>query len=165
MDRFEIRQYNGEKMINIREIKPDESSILSAMSDAVKWNNSPAECALLTNVDNMKGFFLECDGEIAGSIGVVTYEPQSMAFINLVIVKEEFRRRGVAQSLVEGLVAGLKAKNVRCLTLEVRASNEPAIGLYEKLGFKEVGRRKGYYSNPKEDALLMTVYFNKEEEA
>ena len=51
------------------------------------------------------------------------------------------------------------------MTLEVRESNTPAIGLYRKLGFEEVGRRKGYYTNPKEDAILMTVTFDKEEEA
>lgn len=39
--------------------------------------------------------------------------------------------------------------------LEVRASNEPAVSVYRKLGFEEVGRRKNYYRNPKEDALIM----------
>ena len=67
----------------------------------------------------------------------------------------DFRRRGVAQHLVEGLGAGLKEKDVRCLTLEVRASNDPAIALYQKLGFVQVGRRPNYYRNPKEDALIL----------
>ena len=44
MDRFEIRHCNGEKMIKIREMLPSEAPILSAMSDKVNWNNSPAEC-------------------------------------------------------------------------------------------------------------------------
>ena len=76
-----------------------------------------------------------------------------------IAVHPDFRRRGVAQSLVEGLVAGLKAKNVRCLTLEVRASNDPAIALYHKLGFVQVGRRPNYYRNPKEDALILRKEF------
>ncbi len=118
-------------MINIREIRPDESSVLSAMSDAVKWNNSPAECALLTNADNMKGFFLECDGEIAGSIGVVTYEPQSMAFINLVIVKEEFRRRGFATLLVEHALK--MTENYKTKKLHATPDGSK---VYAKLGFK-----------------------------
>ena len=72
-----------------------------------------------------------------------------------IAVHPDFRRRGVAQNLVEALVAGLKEKNVRCLTLEVRASNEPAIALYQKLGFIQVGRRPKYYRNPREDALIL----------
>ena len=43
----------------------------------------------------------------------------------------------------------------RCLTLEVRASNVPAIALYEKLGFSQAGRRPNYYRNPREDALIL----------
>ena len=76
-----------------------------------------------------------------------------------IAVHPDFRRRGVAQSLVEALVAGLKEKNVRCLTLEVRASNEPAIALYQKLGFVQVGRRPKYYRNPREDALILRKEF------
>lgn len=49
--------------------------------------------------------------------------------------------------------------NLAFLTLEVRASNDAAIGLYEKLGFQTVGRRKNYYAQEHEDALLMTAEF------
>ena len=65
------------------------------------------------------------------------------------------RRRGVAEALVKALVSDLKAQGSRCLTLEVRASNDPAKSLYEKLGFSQVGKRPGYYRNPKEDALIL----------
>lgn len=70
-------------------------------------------------------------------------------------VAPDYRRKGVGAALVEELIRQLKANQVTCLTLEVRVSNEPAIGLYEKLGFAEVGRRPGYYRNPKEDALIL----------
>ena len=46
------------------------------------------------------------------------------------------------------------------ITLEVRESNNAAIRLYEKLGYKEVGRRKNFYSDPTENAILMTMFFN-----
>ena len=72
-----------------------------------------------------------------------------------IAVSPDCRRKGVAQSLVEALIADLKEKDVHCLTLEVRASNEPAKALYGKLGFCEVGRRPNYYRNPKEDALIL----------
>jgi len=70
-------------------------------------------------------------------------------------VAPEHRRKGVAEGLVATLIAHLKSRDVTCLTLEVRVSNSPAIALYEKLGFVEVGRRPNYYHNPKEDALIL----------
>ena len=66
-----------------------------------------------------------------------------------------FRRQKIAEKLVLALIRALLEKNVRSLTLEVRASNEPAKALYEKLGFLQVGRRPNYYRNPKEDALIL----------
>ena len=72
-----------------------------------------------------------------------------------VAVRPECRRQGVAEALIEGLIAELKERESHCLTLEVRDSNAPARALYEKLGFLEVGRRKNYYRNPKEDALIL----------
>ena len=72
-----------------------------------------------------------------------------------VAVHPDHRRKGIAKALVCALVEELKAAGSRCLTLEVRASNEPAKTLYEKLGFQQVGRRPNYYRNPKEDALIL----------
>ena len=72
-----------------------------------------------------------------------------------VAVRPECRRQGVAEALIEGLIVGLKERESHCLTLEVRDSNAPARALYEKLGFLEVGRRKNYYRNPGEDALIL----------
>ena len=72
-----------------------------------------------------------------------------------VAVHPDCRRRGIAEKLIHTLVAELTSRGVRALTLEVRASNDPAINLYEKLGFQQVGRRKNYYHNPKEDALIL----------
>ena len=69
-----------------------------------------------------------------------------------IAVEESCRRRGVARALVEELVRQLPA---HCLTLEVRASNAPAIGLYESMGFTQIGLRKNYYRKPREDALIL----------
>ena len=70
-------------------------------------------------------------------------------------VHPDYRRMGVGEQLVEELTCRLKEQKVTCLTLEVRASNAPAINLYEKLGFTQVGRRPNYYFHPKEDALIL----------
>lgn len=72
-----------------------------------------------------------------------------------VAVDPDFRRQGVGEKLILSLVEKLKESGSHCLTLEVRASNAPAIALYEKLGFQEIGRRPKYYRNPREDALIL----------
>ena len=63
------------------------------------------------------------------------------------------------QDLVNALAEELKVLGSCCLTLEVRASNAPAIALYEKLDFAQVGRRPNYYRDPKEDALILRKDF------
>lgn len=70
-------------------------------------------------------------------------------------VADKYRRCGVAERLVCELIECLKENDVTCLTLEVRVTNQPAIALYRKLGFLEVGRRPNYYHNPREDALIL----------
>lgn len=72
-----------------------------------------------------------------------------------VAVHRDYRRQGIAEQLIDTLVEQLKAKESHCLTLEVRESNIPAIALYEKLGFSQIGLRKNYYRNPKENALIL----------
>ena len=101
------------------------------------------------------------DGSVLGygEIGVVLDE----GCLEKIAVDPQYRRQGIAEAILSAYLRFGQA-HLAFLTLEVRASNAPAIGLYEKMGFREVGCRKGYYSNPKEDALLMTVYFEKGEE-
>ena len=72
-----------------------------------------------------------------------------------VAVHPDHRRKGVAEMLILQLMQDLKQRENLNLSLEVRASNMPAITLYEKLGFDTVGRRPNYYRHPKEDALIM----------
>ena len=72
-----------------------------------------------------------------------------------VAVDPAYRRQGIGRMLIEALIPLLKEKGSRCLTLEVRASNAPAIGLYTGLGFSQIGRRPGYYRGPREDALIL----------
>ena len=94
------------------------------------------------------------EGEtVAGYIGSQTVMGET-DMMN-VAVHPDFRRKGIAEALVNTLVDNLKQMGSHCLTLEVRASNTPAISLYEKLGFSEIGRRKNYYRNPREDALIL----------
>lgn len=96
------------------------------------------------------------DGTVLGYAGLQTVLDEG--YINNVAVAEAYRRQGVADELIAAFVRFGQAK-LAFLTLEVRASNAPAIALYAKHGFAEAGRRKNYYDDPKEDAILMTRNF------
>jgi len=114
-----------------------------------------SERSIASELNNKLAFWLVAvEGEtVAGYIGSQTVMDET-DMMN-VAVHPDFRRQGVAEALVNKLVENLKRMGSHCLTLEVRASNAPAIALYEKLGFSEIGRRKNYYRNPREDALIL----------
>jgi [ribosomal protein S18]-alanine N-acetyltransferase len=75
--------------------------------------------------------------------------------INNVAIRPAFRGGGVGTALMRHVLAEAVRLGARRATLEVRAGNEPALRLYERLGFYVAGRRKNYYSAPVEDALIL----------
>lgn len=93
------------------------------------------------------------DDTVAGYVGSQTVMGES-DMMN-VAVAPAYRRQKLAENLILKLIDMLNDRQSKSLTLEVRVSNIPAISLYEKLGFVQVGRRPGYYRNPKEDALIL----------
>ncbi|MBQ9967164.1 MAG: ribosomal protein S18-alanine N-acetyltransferase [Oscillospiraceae bacterium] len=99
-------------------------------------------------------WLIAADGEtVAGYVGSQTVLGE--ADIMNVAVAPGYRRQGIAEALLRGLEDALRKDGVYSLTLEVRPSNEAAIELYHKLGYREVGRRPGYYHRPREDALIL----------
>ena len=102
------------------------------------------------------------DGSVLGYAGVSTVLDEG--YVNNVAVDPQLRRQGVADGLIAALARFGRAK-LAFLTLEVRASNAPAIALYRKHGFREAGRRNNYYDDPREDAIIMTLEFDHETEA
>ena len=98
------------------------------------------------------------DGDrVAGYVGSQTVCDET-DMMN-VAVTVDYRRQGLGEKLVLALEEELKAMGSQCLTLEVRDSNTPARTLYEKLGFQQIGLRKNYYRNPKEDAYILRKEF------
>ncbi|MCD8332515.1 MAG: ribosomal protein S18-alanine N-acetyltransferase [Oscillospiraceae bacterium] len=101
------------------------------------------------------------DEQVLGYAGL--HVAADEGYLDNIAVAEPFRRQGVGSALLKTFLAFGRV-NLAFLTLEVRASNEQAIRFYLSHGFQQVGRRKDYYQNPKEDALLLTVEFQGEEE-
>ena len=79
------------------------------------------------------------------------------AHITAIAVEEVWRGRGLGELLLIGAIENSIRKNSRVVTLEVRISNDTAISLYEKYNFRRVGVRKGYYTDNREDAAIMTT--------
>ena len=75
-----------------------------------------------------------------------------------IAVAPRYRRQGIAEALLDAYIQ-YGREHLAFLTLEVRASNQAAIALYEKHGFEQAGLRKGYYQKPREDAIIMTRTF------
>ena len=78
--------------------------------------------------------------------------------ITNIAVHPEFRSSGVGSALLEALLSTAGERDITALTLEVRRSNQPAQALYGKYGFKEGGKRKAYYADNSEDAIIMWKY-------
>lgn len=93
------------------------------------------------------------NGDVAGYISL--WRILDEGHINNVAVLPEYRRRGGASEMLEFMLEYSEKNGISSHTLEVRVSNEGAIGLYRKFGFREAGVRKGYYEDNGEDALIM----------
>ena len=95
------------------------------------------------------------NGDVVGFAGISICLDE--ATLNNIVVKKSCRGRGIGGELLESLIDICGDLNVKTFTLEVDVSNEPAIHLYEKFGFKNLGIRKKYYNNSR-DAYIMTKY-------
>ncbi|MBO5254128.1 MAG: ribosomal protein S18-alanine N-acetyltransferase [Clostridia bacterium] len=119
-----------------------------------------SEKALLEETENPAAFFVAAvDGsEVLGYGGMHTVLGES--YIDNIAVFPEHRGRGVGRAVTMALVEKAKTDGGVFITLEVRASNLPAITLYRSLGFESAGVRKRFYTEPEEDAVIMTLSFS-----
>ena len=138
-------------MIEIIPMNESHVAAVAALEEANFTTAWPAT-AIRGELTNKLALWLVAveDGKVLGYVGSQTVLEE--ADMMNIAVDETCRRRGIARALVEELVRQLPAY---CLTLEVRVSNAPAIALYHSLGFVQVGLRKNYYRNPREDALIL----------
>ncbi len=114
--------------------------------------------------NDLAAFLVALDGQgaVAGYAGLQVVPDEG--YILNVAVRPDCRRQGIAGQLLQVFLDFAKGNHLAFLTLEVRASNYPAIALYGSRGFRGVGRRKNYYEHPREDAVIMTLDLTGEEE-
>ena len=125
--------------------------------------SSPWTANMLTDAlfDTQASFIVAEDeeGNVLGYAGLHVIVDEG--YIDNVAVEPDARRHGVASALLD-VFCRFGAANLAFLTLEVRASNAPAIALYEKHGFAQAGLRKNYSEKPREDAVIMTRFFKED---
>ncbi len=141
-------------MLSFREMAPEDAEQVEQVEKAcfaIPWSRQSfwEEAANENTV-----YILALDGDrVIGYAG--TWLVAGEAQITNVAVAPAYRGRGVGTGLMEELVRRSKERGATAMTLEVRPSNAPALALYAKFGMKSVGRRKGYYADNGEDAVIM----------
>ena len=141
-------------MPRVKRIAPEETAILTAVgelemqifSDA--WSLRSIQDAVESPCTTLYAALSETD-ELMGYLFFMQVLDE--AEVANIAVSPDFRRNGVASCLLDTALENVEAD----IFLEVRASNAPAIALYEKYGFRQYGVRRNYYESPREDALLM----------
>lgn len=140
--------------IEIRELQEKDIESISrieAESFSMPW--SPQDFKDLLSREYCTYLVAEVEGKVVGSCGMTNICNEGN--IDNVVVEEAFRGNGIAQRLLQKLIALGDAKGIEAYTLEVRVSNAAAIHVYEKLGFVSEGIRPGFYEKPAEDAMIM----------
>ncbi len=134
---------------------------ISAIAELEKlcFSQPWSEKSLIEELTNPNAAFFTAlqEGKVAGYAGM--HCACGECYLDNVAVFPSFRGRGTATALLAALEKEARRRGGEFLSLEVRPSNRQAVALYEKLGFAKAGRRKDFYSGPREDALLLTKRF------
>ncbi|MBD5548858.1 MAG: ribosomal protein S18-alanine N-acetyltransferase [Lachnospiraceae bacterium] len=141
-------------MLLIRKMKADDVEIVSKIESEVfsmPW--SAKDFLEMVEADYAYYYVAEVDGEIAGCCGIRNIAGEGE--ITNVVVAPPYRKKGIALKMMEYMLERAAEVGIGDCTLEVRVSNQPAIRLYERLGFKGEGVRPHFYDKPDEDALIM----------
>lgn len=151
-------------MGNLCIIKMDQTHIESIVKIEKQCFVDPwSRAGFEEELENENAYFIVAllDKKVCGYAGM--YHICGEAYIANIAVLPEFRGQNIGKSLLENLILNAQLNNCEFISLEVRKTNFVAICLYKRLGFKEVGVRKEFYQNPKEDAFIMTKYFKTKE--
>lgn len=138
---------------NARSEDLDEIIKIEAASFSDPWT----EYSFRTFINDVDLFFIMTDADKTVGYAVLGLASDDFAELYNIAIHPDHRKRGLSSVLMKRLTDEAIAHGRSKILLEVRASNAPAIALYEKFGFAADGVRKGYYSNPKEDGILMSL--------
>lgn len=141
-------------MIVYREMKEEDVPFISRLEEetfSMPW--SAASFLQMIEKEDARYYVAEEDGKLLGGCGLLLIAGEGN--ITNVVVAPEARRKGVAMGMLTHLLAAGDREGLTAYTLEVRISNQAAIGLYEKLGFVSEGIRPNFYEKPTEDAMIM----------
>lgn len=147
---------DSEKTIQIVRMEKQHLPTLAGL-ERLCFSQPWSELAFEEELNNPIAYFIVAEtetGEVAGYAGMQHVAGEG--YIANIAVSPGMRRRGVASLLLSTFDEYARANKLSLLTLEVRASNQAAIAAYEKAEFKKVGLRPHFYSEPDEDALIMT---------
>jgi [ribosomal protein S18]-alanine N-acetyltransferase len=143
-------------VIQLRRLTPKDLEAIERIersSYPTPWSRSMFASELSKPSSISLGAFEAETGELVGYLVISRYV-DAWHVMNIAVAPER-RRQGIAVALFERLFELTAADGRRGYTLEVRISNEAAIKLYERLGFQSRGVRRGYYTDNREDALIM----------
>ncbi|MDO4503801.1 MAG: ribosomal protein S18-alanine N-acetyltransferase [Clostridia bacterium] len=142
---------------NILELK-NEDVLMVAEIEKECFSKPWSEKAIKTAINDDLSHFIvaKIGNEVVGYGGM--YSVMGEGYIYNIAVKRKYRKFGIGTNIVNELVNYSKIKSLNFLSLEVRKSNTPAINLYSNCGFEKVGNRKNFYTNPLEDAIIMTKF-------
>jgi len=146
-------------MKSLRFAPLEESHIPSILEIESRVNTAPwSEKSFRNELGHPHGVFLVAllEGQVIGYGGFWMVVDE--AHITTVAVSPDHQRKGVGRKLMVELLNRAKARRMACSTLEVRAGNEPAIRLYEDLGYVSTAKRKSYYPDNHEDAIVMWLH-------
>lgn len=142
------------RMLLIRDMEAADVEAASKIeSEAFSMPWSSKDFLEMIEADYAYYYVAELDGAIAGCCGIRNIAGEGE--ITNVVVSADHRKKGIGRKMMEYMLERAKENGIGDCTLEVRVSNQPAIRLYENLGFKGEGIRPGFYEKPKEDALIM----------
>lgn len=141
---------------------PSDSTGIAAIEKecfSAPWSKKQVEDEILR--DNVVFLTAKNNGSVIGYISGQMILDEF--YISNVAVTEKFRNNHIGSSLIKNLIRILSDNKCSFATLEVRESNLNARKLYEKYGFEYLGIRRDFYSSPRENACIYTLYFNNEE--
>ena len=145
---------NDVKIVPMNETHLKDLALLEKQCFSVPWSENALRMELTK--ENSRFFVAIIKNEVSGYIGANNVLGE--VYIDNIAVFSNFRGLGVATTLLNHLISVSKEENCDLVTLEVRESNTIARKLYEKLGFKNVGVRKNFYDQPKEDGIIYTKF-------